>query len=68
MKIGSNPNWPSFDFQTRIDPSPITIIKKRKKEEKASNIIRVNMCRNPESAVSKTYELKMATFNHGRTE
>ena len=68
MKIAQSHNCLSTDVQALIEPPPIPLIKVDLEEERASNIIKVKMRRNPALAASETYELKMATFENGQPE
>ena len=68
MKLSSILNWCSADVQALIEPPPIPIINVEEGEYKASNTIKINMRKNPESAVAETYKLKMATFKNIQPE
>ena len=52
MKNQINPNWLSADVQAHIEIPPIKFAKTEDNEELKTNIIKVNMWRNPASATS----------------
>ena len=54
-----NPNWLSADVQAHIYPPPIHISKKEDTEDCQTNIFKVKMRCNTESATSETYKLNM---------
>ena len=47
MKLHTKPSWLSADVQVRIKSPPILLIKAEEKEDKVSNLTKVNMWRNP---------------------
>ena len=61
-----NVGWISSDVQARIDPPPIPLINLEVDDDCTTNIIKVNMQRNPSSAASKTYNANMNTFGDGQ--
>ena len=46
-----NGTWLSTDVQSQIEPPPIPLIKAELEEQKATNIIKVNIWRNPSRAM-----------------
>ena len=67
MKIGNN-KCINADIQARIDPPPIPLPKATTGKKEETNIIKINMCRDPTSATSDNYELKVQTFENGKPE
>ena len=67
MQLGNN-IWKIVDVQARIEPPPISLIKATSEKAEEYNMIKINMCRDPASATSKTYELKVQTFENGKPE
>ena len=68
MSIHINTNCISADVQADIEPPPIPLIKVELEEEKASDIIRINMRWNPKLSASEMYKLKISTFKNGKPE
>ena len=66
--IRSNLNWISDDVQASIDTPTTPMTTVEEEENKARNIIKNKVCRNPVSAASENYKLKMATFDNGQPE
>ena len=64
MKLGNN-RWLNADVQACIEPPPILIIKAEAGNTDEYNIIKITMLRDPASAASETYELKLQTFENG---
>ena len=62
------PAWISAEVQARIKPPPIPLIKKDPLEANEYDVIKIKMRRNPSDAASKTYKLKIVTFEHGQPE
>ena len=67
MKLGNN-KWLDADVQARIEPPPNPPIKATNGKTEEKNIIKIKMRREPASATSKTYELKVQTFENGIPE
>ena len=55
-------------MQACIKPPPIPLVKLELDRERAIQIIKVNIQRNPTSAASEIYNINMSTFNNGQTE
>ena len=62
MKISQLGNCLSVDVQSLIEPPTVTIIKVELEDKLGSNIIKIKMRRNPDSAASETYKLKYSMF------
>ena len=67
MKIGKN-EWLNVDVQEHIEPPTIPVIKATDVKTQECNIINLKMRQDPASAASKTYELKVQTFENGKPE
>ena len=67
MTIRNN-KWINSDVQARIEPPPIPLLRETTRNTEETNIIRIKMHRGPESATSKTYELKVQTFKIFKSE
>ena len=63
-----NPNWISVDIQANIDPPQILLIRVVTEKVKYFDIIKIKMLCDPASATSKTYEIKVPTFENGKPE
>ena len=60
--------WLNAGMQSRIDHTPIPIIKLEVDDELTNHIIKVKMRRNPSLTTYKTYSINMSTFDGGQTE
>ena len=60
--------WLSADIQVQIEPTPIPLIKVELEEQRESNIIKVEIRRNPSQAASETYKVNMYKFDDGQPE
>ena len=67
MKLGNN-TWLNTDFQARIETPPIPLIKATNVKTEKTDIIKIHMCQDPASDTSKTYKLKVQTFENGKLE
>ena len=67
MKLGNN-KWLNTDFQARIEPPPIPLIKATNVNTEETNIIKIKMRQDPASDTSDTYKLKVQTFENGKPE
>ena len=56
------------DFQARIDPPPIPLLKAKTGKTEETHIIKIKILRYPASATSETYDLKLQTFENGKPE
>ena len=59
IKNKINPNWLSAYVQAQMQPPPIPLSEKEDTEDCQTNIVKVKMRCNTESATSETYELNM---------
>ena len=60
--------WLNADVQAHIDPTSILHIKLELEDECTIYIIKVDMWRNPTSAMSETYNIHMSTFDDVQSE
>ena len=60
--------WLSSYVLYRIDPLPINLIEAELEEHKATNIIKVDIRRNPLQSTLETCKVNMSTFDDGQTE
>ena len=67
MNLSTKPNWTRVEIQARIDPPQTPLNKEVTKNAKECNIIKINMRRDPASAMSKTYKLKIGTVRKPQT-
>ena len=67
MNLGNN-KWLNSDVQACIDSPPIPLIKATNRNKDDMDIINIKMRRDPASTTSKTYELKVHTFENGKPE
>ena len=58
----------SAEIQAQIEPPLIPLIKAELEEQKATNIIKANIWRNPLQAASVTYTFNMYIFNDVQLE
>ena len=58
--------WLSADIQAQIDPPPTPLIKAELEEQKATNIIKVEIQRNPSQAAPENYKVNTPTLNNGQ--
>ena len=58
----------SADIQVRIEPPSTPLITEELEEQKASNVIRVKIPRNPSQTVSETYKVNVYTFDEVQPE
>ena len=68
MNLSTKPNWTRVEIQARIDPPQTPLNKEVTKNAKECNIIKINMRRDPASAMSKTYKLKLAQLENRKPE
>ena len=67
MKL-RNPNWLSADVQAHIEPPPIPLNRAAADTVKECDIIKIKMRRDPASATSDMYKLKIEMFENGKPE
>ena len=67
MKL-RNTKWLHGDVQELINPPPIPLIGESTEKLEEFNIINIRMLLYPALATSKTYELKVPTFENGKPE
>ena len=63
-----NGPWLSADVQARIETPLITLIEADLEEQKATNIIKVEIWRNLSQATLETYKFNMYNFDDGQPE
>ena len=63
-----NNRWINAYVQALINPPLIPLVRSATEKVAECNIIRINIHRDPASATSKTYELKLPTFDNGKPE
>ena len=67
MKLINN-KWINVDFQARIEPPPIPLIKAKNRNTEETDIIKIKMRQYPASTTSETYKLKVQTFEKLKLE
>ena len=63
-----NGPWLSADVKARIETPLTTLVEADLEEQKATNIIKVDIWRNPSQATLETYKVNMYTFNDVQPE
>ena len=60
--------WLNAEIQAQIEPPPISLIRAKLQEQKATNIIKDEIFRNTSQATSETNKVNRYTFNNGQPE